>query len=93
MTTPLLNIVSAQPLNHYLIHLVFSDGIEQTIDFKPFLTHSIHPDIRHWLEPTAFATFRLEYGELIWGDYALCFPIIDLYYNNIEHHHNLKVAA
>jgi len=36
-----------------------------------------------WLHPARFATFRLEYGELVWGDYDLCFPIADLYHNRL----------
>ena len=29
------------------------------------------------------ASFRIENGELVWGDYALCFPMTDLYRNCI----------
>lgn len=58
--------------------------------FKPFLAHALHPDIRAWLDPARFATFRLEYGELVWGDYDLCFPVIDLYRNQIEHSASLE---
>ena len=48
-------------------------------EFKPFLAHARHPDLRVYLDPAMFSTFRIEYGELVWGDYDLCFPIIDLY--------------
>ncbi|WP_404357410.1 hypothetical protein [Methylotuvimicrobium sp. KM1] len=40
-----------------------------------------------------FADFRVEYGELIWGDYELCFPVIDLYRNTIEHYPPTTTAA
>ncbi len=85
MTGPVINIVSAEQAGEFSVHLKFDDGTEQTVDFRPFLMHSIHPDIRAWLDPARFAAFRLEYGELIWGDYELCFPMIDLYRNQIEH--------
>ncbi len=39
--------------------------------------------IRVYLDPRKFANFRLEYGNLIWDDYELCFPIVDLYEANI----------
>ncbi|MCX6583441.1 MAG: hypothetical protein NT166_24965 [Candidatus Aminicenantes bacterium] len=31
----------------------------------------------------AFKKFKIEYGDLIWNDYEMCFPIMDLYENNI----------
>lgn len=88
-----INIVTASQVGDYSLHLVFDDGTEQVIDFKPFLSSSLHPDISQWLDPERFASFRVEYGELIWGDYELCFPIIDLYRNDIDHHHSWETAA
>jgi len=93
MTPATINIVAAELVGDFRIHLQFDDGIEQTVDFKPFLTHALHPDIRAWLDPARFAAFRLEYGELIWGDYDLCFPVIDLYRNQIEHIDSLESVA
>jgi hypothetical protein len=40
-----------------------------------------------------FSTFRIEYGELVWGDYDLCFPVIDLYRNRLEHRSRQEEAA
>jgi hypothetical protein len=80
-----INIVTAEPAGEYRLHLTFDDGMKQTVDFKPFLTQAHHPDIRAYLDPGRFSAFRIEYGELVWGDYDLCFPIIDLYRNQLEH--------
>lgn len=88
-----INIISATQTGEYRIRLIFDDNTVQEIDFKPFLAHSHHPDIRAYLDPECFADFRVEYGELIWGDYELCFPIIDLYRNTIEHDQSTTVAA
>ncbi|MDO8811858.1 MAG: DUF2442 domain-containing protein [Gallionella sp.] len=93
MTPAIINIVTAEQVGDFRIRLQFDDGIEQTVDFKPFLSHSLHPDIRAWLDPARFATFRLEYGELVWGDYDLCFPVIDLYRNQIERLASLEAVA
>ena len=93
MTTQTINIVTALQVGDYSLRLVFDDGTEQVIDFKPFLNRSRHPDIRRWLDPERFSSFRIEHGELVWGDYDLCFPIIDLYRNDLEHHHTLETAA
>lgn len=93
MTPVTINIVAAEHVGDFRIRLRFDNGIEQTVDFKPFLTHALHPDIRAWLDPARFTTFRLEYGELVWGDYDLCFPVIGMYRNQIEHHASLEAAA
>lgn len=93
MNSTLINIISATQTGEYRIRLVFDDNTVQEVDFKPFLTRSHHPDIRAYLEPDRFAGFRVEYGELVWGDYELCFPIINLYRNKIEHDQSMTVAA
>ncbi|WP_295437541.1 DUF2442 domain-containing protein [uncultured Thiodictyon sp.] len=74
-----INILSAEPDGDYRLRLRFDDGAIQTVDFLPFLSQSHHPDIRAFLDPGHLASFWLEYGELVWGDFALCFPAMDLY--------------
>jgi hypothetical protein len=93
MTASVINIVTAELAGEYQIRLSFDDGTEQVVDFRPFLSRSLHPDIRAYLDPARFASFRIEFGELVWGDYDLGFPIIDLYRNQLERHHPLEVAA
>ena len=91
-STP-INIISAIQTGEYRIRLVFDDNTVQEVDFETFLTRSHHPDIRAYLEPVRFADFRVAYGELMWGDYDLCFPIIDLYRNTIEHNQAMTAVA
>ncbi len=88
-----LNITAAEQVGDYALRLSFDDGAVQTVDFKPFLSLSRHPDIRAYLEPARFAAYRIEYGELVWGDYDLCFPIADLYQNSLTPDSSLKQAA
>ena len=88
-----LNITAAEQIGDYALRLSFDDGTVQTVDFKPFLSLSRHPDIRVYLEPERFAAFRLEYGELVWGDYDLRFPIADLYHNRLLPNAALAKAA
>ncbi len=83
MTPDIINIVNAEWLGDYRIRLDFDDGFSQTLGFLPFLQRSNHPAIRACLE----------HGELVWGDYDLCFPIIDLYHNNIGGEAFLAQAA
>jgi len=80
-----INIASALQTSAYRLRLLFDDNTVQDLDFGPFLAHSHHPDIRAYLDPERFADFKVQYGELVWGDYDLCFPVIDLYNNAIEH--------
>jgi hypothetical protein len=35
----------------------------------------------------------VEYGDLVWGDYELCFPVKDLYANQISHSNADLIAA
>ena len=93
MTAQIINIVSAVAMSNYRIQLTFDDGAQQIVDCKPFLTKAVHPDIRVYLDPQRFAAFRIEYGELVWGDYDLCFPMIDLYRNQIEKTATFETAA
>ena len=93
MTPATINIVAADQVGDFRVHLRFDDGTEQVVDFKPFLSRSLHPDIRAWLDAAKFSEFRLEYGELVWGDYDLCFPVIDLYRNQIEKRASAEAAA
>lgn len=88
-----INITTAEHVGDYTLRLSFDDGTVQTVDFKPFLSLSRHPDIRAYLEPARFAAYRIEYGELVWGDYDLCFPIADLYHNRLLHDAALEKAA
>ncbi len=71
----------------------FDDGATQVVDFKPFLISAQHPEIRAFLDMAKFTAFRVEHGDLVWGDYALCFPIDDLYRNRIPSTSDSKAAA
>ncbi len=93
MTPSPINIVSAVQTGPHCLQLTFDDKTLQNIDFEPFLLHSHHPEIRAYLEPERFASFRLAWGELVWGDYELCFPVADLYRNTIVHTETLSEAA
>jgi hypothetical protein len=69
----------AEHAGDFKLHLFFNDGTDRVVDFGPFLHNSRNPLIRAYLDPARFARFRIESGDLLWGDYDLCFPIADLY--------------
>ena len=78
-----LQIEKADYIKDYKIKLVFSDKKEWIINFQPFLEHARNPMTRKFLDINEFKKFKIEYGDLVWNDYELCFPIIDLYEDNI----------
>lgn len=78
-----LKIDSAKYLSDYAIRIRFSDGNEKLVDFKPFLSKSLHPSIKKYLDENKFSNFSLIDGNLNWNDYELIFPISDLYLGKI----------
>ena len=79
-----LKIDSAQYLSDYAVRIQFNDGTEKLVDFKPFLTNSLHPSIGKYQEESYFSKFQIIDGNLNWNDYDLIFPIWDLYNGRIE---------
>ena len=79
-----LKIDSAKYLTDYVIRIKFNDGKEKIVDFKPFLSKSLHPSIKKYLDGKKFSNFSLIDGNLNWNDYDLIFPLSDLYNGQIE---------
>ncbi|MCU7836200.1 MAG: DUF2442 domain-containing protein [gamma proteobacterium symbiont of Taylorina sp.] len=80
-----ITLKQVQHLEEYRLKLDFNDKTSQTIDFYPFLSESLNPLIRKYLNQKEFSKFEIDEGDLEWNDYDLCFPIADLYENNIKH--------
>ncbi len=78
-----ISIDKATYLNDYQIRFEFSDGKKQTIDFKAFLSEAKNPMTKKYLNKHAFKKFRIEYGDIIWDDYTMCFPIWNIYEGKI----------
>lgn len=74
-----VDITAAEYAGGYRLRLTFSDDTARTVDFEQFLSRSHNPMIRKYLDPEEFADFSVQYGDLVWHDYDLCFPIADLY--------------
>ncbi len=67
----------------YKIYFLFSDGVERIIDFENFLKNAKNPMTNKYLNKELFKSFTIEYGDIIWNDYELCFPIWDLHNGGI----------
>ena len=76
-------IEDAKYVKAYILWLKFNDGKEIEVDFAPFLSNSLNPLIRKYLDLELFKQFTLTDGDLYWDDYDLCFPIADLYEGRI----------
>ena len=75
----LIEIKTAKYIGDFAIRLLFSDGFNRLVDFKPFLETSLHPSIRKYLDESKFSQFLIVDGNLNWNNYDLIFPIDDLY--------------
>ena len=81
--TQYLEIIEAKYVSDYKIRLTFNDGKIQVMDFGPFLAKARNPDTTDYRALKKFKTFRVEDGDLIWGDYQMLFPIADLHRGEI----------
>lgn len=77
------NIVSARRISGYLLEITFDDGQVRAVDFEGFLRGAAHPEISRYLDMDRFASFEIRHGNLVWGDYEMCFPIADLYAGDV----------
>jgi hypothetical protein len=78
-----ISINKAEYLGDYMIKLLFSDGNEKVVDFSHFLKAAKNPMTKKYLDKQLFSSFTIEYGDLVWNDYEMCFPIWDLYEGNL----------
>lgn len=78
-----ISIIRAEYIQDYQIKFSFSDGMERVIDFSEFPQKARTPMITKYLDKNLFRNYTIEYGELIWNDYEMCFPIWDLHEGKI----------
>ena len=82
--TKVIAITKAEYKGNFMIELQFSDDSMKVVDFKSFLEESKNPMTKKYLVESNFKKFRLAYGDQLWGDYEMCFPIWDLYTGKIS---------
>jgi hypothetical protein len=78
-----ISIISAEYIRDYKINLTFSDGVVRVVDFGPFLRSAKNPMAKKYLDKKLFKKYSIEYGDIVWNDYEMCFPIWDLYEGQI----------
>jgi hypothetical protein len=80
-----VKVVAVHSVGPYRLRLEFTDGHASTVDLGPFLRASMNPETRRFLNARRFRDFHLLHGNIVWGDYEMCFPIEDLYEGVICH--------
>ena len=78
-----VSIEKAEYLGDYKINFIFSDGVSQEINFEQFLNQSKNPMTKKYLNKDLFGSFSIEYGDIVWNDYEMCFPIWNLHEGEI----------
>ena len=81
--TQYLEVTDAKYVSGRRIRLTFNDGTVREVDFGPFLAKARNPDTTDYRDLEKFKTFRIEDGDLVWGDFQMIFPIMDLYRGTI----------
>ena len=78
-----LAITRADYVAGHQVRLTFNDGTERVMDFGPFLAKARNPDTTDFRDLKRFKSFRIEEGDLVWGDYQMIIPIADLHRGEI----------
>ncbi len=78
-----LEVTEAKYVSGYKLLLTFNDGEVRVVDFGPFLAKARNPDTTDYRDLKKFKSFHIQDGDLMWGDYQMIFPIMDLYRGNI----------
>jgi hypothetical protein len=78
-----ISIEKAEYVGGYKIIFSFSDGVNRLIDFYSFLKNAKNPMTKKYLDKQLFKKYSIEFGDIIWNDYEMCFPIWDLHEGEI----------
>ena len=83
------NVVEIEPCGEYKLRVTFADGKCNVVDFEPYFIKRPHPQYDQYYDPVRFLDYKIEYGNLVWGDnWDLMFDPLNLYYNNLFKNYN-----
>lgn len=79
-----ISVIDAAYKGDYRVEVSFSDSVKKVVDFGNFLRTNDHPQYNSYKNPEQFKSFRVERGNLVWGNnWDLIFPVLDLYEGTI----------
>jgi subtilase family serine protease len=80
-----LYIVNAKVVDNLSVLLYFNDNTRQVVDIGSYIHNHPHPQYNKYLNPRQFAKFKIENGNIVWGDdWDLIFPMENLYRGKAE---------
>jgi len=79
----IIHILKADYVREYKINFSFSDGVERLIDFSGFLNNAKNPMTKKYLDEKLFKNYSVNYGDILWNNYEMCFTIWDLHKGKI----------
>ena len=79
-----LKVENARLIAPFQLSISFSNGEMVEVDFENFIISSSKPDVRKFKDENLFKDFKIEHGNLVWGDFEMIFPVSDLYSGNIS---------
>jgi hypothetical protein len=79
-----LRVRNARYVPRYKVAIEFNDGRRRVVDFGPFLKGALNPMFTKYRRLKEFKSFRVEDGDLMWGDFEMIFPIEDLHRGEIS---------
>lgn len=84
MSNQQIAVKDAEYVHDYVIDIFFVNGEKRRIDFGSFLRKQHNPSLTKYLDVNKFKSYEIVHGDLIWGDYEMCFPVWDLFIGEIE---------
>lgn len=75
--------MEARYVPRHRVDITFNDGMRRVVDFGPFLKRARNPMFTKYRSTKEFKAFHIQDGDLMWGDFEMIFPIMDLYDGNI----------
>ncbi len=77
-------VIEVQFVEDYKLRIVFADNNIVVVDFEPFFIKNPSPVYNEYHNPERFKEFKIENGNLVWGDsWDLIFNPKNLYYNDL----------
>ena len=78
-------IKKARYVEGFSIEIEFNDHTVKIVDFGDFLAKHPHPQYNKYNDIELFKQFKIEAGNLVWGDnWDLIFPLVQLYMGTIK---------
>jgi hypothetical protein len=81
----IIRVEKAQYIENYKIKIEFTDKSSSTVDFENFFRKNPHPVHDKYKDLELFKQFKIESGNLVWGEnWDLIFPVDQLYKGKIK---------